>query len=106
MAEQSPIERAARALLRSQDGLPAHKPEGWSDEIWEEEQRLQNEIEDSDWPKFVADVRAVLQVIRESEDLAALVAGKQALYSCSEDPELADARGCFQAMIDALLNEA
>jgi len=34
--------------------------------------------------------------------LAALVAGKQALFSCSADPELADARGCWVAMLDTL----
>jgi hypothetical protein len=54
--------------------------------------------------------RATLEAIRhlDSEDpndggLAALVAGKNALFSCSEDPSLQDARGCFHAMIDALI---
>jgi hypothetical protein len=31
-----------------------------------------------------------------------LIAGKKSLYSCSEDPELDDARKCFKAMIAAL----
>lgn len=55
--------------------------------------------------------RAALLAIRDldsgdinSGGLSALVAGKEALYSCTADPELADARGCFHAMIDAILN--
>lgn len=32
---------------------------------------------------------------------AMLVAGKNALYGCSEDPELEDARKCWNAMIAA-----
>ena len=54
--------------------------------------------------------RATLEAIRHLDSgdpndggLAALVAGKNALFSCSEDPSLQDARGCFHAMIDALL---
>jgi hypothetical protein len=34
-----------------------------------------------------------------------LAAGKKSLYSCSSDPELEDARQCWQAMIDAALEE-
>lgn len=51
--------------------------------------------------------RAVLQAIRDvdSGSPAILVAGKKSLYSCSEDPELEDARKCWQAMIDAALAE-
>lgn len=33
--------------------------------------------------------------------LPMLAAGKNALYSCSSDPELEDARGCFRAMLAA-----
>lgn len=47
--------------------------------------------------------RAVLMAFRDAEDLAALIAGKKSLYSCSEDPDLADARKCLHAMIDAVL---
>ena len=32
-----------------------------------------------------------------------LIAGKNSLYSCSEDPEIEDARACFQAMIGEML---
>lgn len=51
--------------------------------------------------------RAVLQAIRDVDagSPAMLVAGKKSLYSCSSDPELEDARECFQAMIDAALEE-
>lgn len=51
--------------------------------------------------------RAVLEAIRDvdSGSPAMLLAGKQSLYSCSEDPELDDARQCWQAMIDAALEE-
>jgi len=38
-----------------------------------------------------------------SGGLSALVAGKNALFSCTADPELSDARGCFHAMIDEIL---
>lgn len=62
--------------------------------------------------EMAACIRAALQAIRDLDGgdindggLAALVAGKQALYSCSADPELQDARGCFHAMIDAILAE-
>ena len=65
---------------------------------------------DTDWAEIA---RAALQAIRDLDSgdindggLAALVAGKRALYSCSADPELQDARGCFHAMIDAMLNDA
>ena len=34
--------------------------------------------------------------------LAMLVAGKAALFSCSEDPSLDDARKCYTAMLSAL----
>lgn len=91
MVERRPIERAARAVeaaifnpaLRASISIDCDDPA-----------RVHRQI-----------ARAVIAAIRDSEDLAALVAGKQALYSCSEDPELADARGCFQAMIDAMLKE-
>ena len=33
--------------------------------------------------------------------LEMLLAGKKSLFSCSEDPQLEDARSCFQAMVDA-----
>lgn len=66
-----------------------------------------------DWQPLYFDMaRAALTAIRDLDSgdindggLSSLTAGKRALYSCSEDPELADARGCFHAMIDAILNE-
>ena len=35
------------------------------------------------------------------DGLAMLVAGKEALFGCSEDPELEDARKCYLAMLAA-----
>lgn len=52
---------------------------------------------------FLESAEAMLRAIRNAEHLAALVAGKDALYSCSADPELEDARACWHAMIDAAL---
>lgn len=52
---------------------------------------------------FLEGAEATLRAIRNAEHLAALVAGKNALYSCSADPELEDARACWHAMIDAAL---
>lgn len=96
MAEQSPIERAARALHHFNMKGQHPKPENYP---WEALSRRDQAL-------LRARAYAVIAAIRDSEDLAVLVAGKQALYSCSEVPELADARGCFQAMIDALLKQA
>ena len=69
-------------------------------------------MEGKSWRYWLPSARAALQAIRDLDSgdindggLAALVAGKQALYSCSADPELQDARGCFHAIIDAILNE-
>lgn len=50
--------------------------------------------------------RAVIEVLcAASEDLPipVLLAGKNSLFSCSEDPEIDDAQKCFLAMITALL---
>lgn len=54
---------------------------------------------------MIAVTRAVLRALRNIDlgGPGALVAGKQSLFSCSEDPELSDARKCWQAMIDELL---
>ena len=51
--------------------------------------------------------RAVLKAIRDCDagSPAILVAGKIALFCCTEDPELEHARKCWQAMIDAALEE-
>lgn len=50
--------------------------------------------------------RAAMATMRDCDVGSArvLLAGKHALFSCSEDPELEDARGCWQAMIDAALS--
>lgn len=50
--------------------------------------------------------RAAIEAVRDVEVLAILLAGKQSLFSCSEDPEIDDARKCWQAMTDVILNEA
>jgi hypothetical protein len=43
-----------------------------------------------------------LEAALRDPTLDMLIAGKKSLYSCSEDPELDDARKCFKAMIAAL----
>lgn len=59
-------------------------------------------------PVDIEDIaRAAIEAMRDAPDEhstpAILVAGKKALYSCSSDPELDDARGCWRAMIDEAL---
>jgi hypothetical protein len=51
--------------------------------------------------------RAAIEAMRDVDrgTPAILAAGKKALYSCSSDPELEDARGCWQVMVDAALKE-
>jgi len=43
-----------------------------------------------------------LEAALREPTLDMLIAGKKSLYSCSEDPELDDARKCFKAMVAAL----
>jgi hypothetical protein len=52
---------------------------------------------------FLENAEVVLRAARDAEDLAALVAGKEALYCCTEDPELEHARACWHAMFDTAL---
>ncbi len=49
--------------------------------------------------------RAAIQAMRDVDSGAPnlLRAGKGALYSCSEDPEIEDARRCWHAIIDEAL---
>jgi len=56
---------------------------------------------------YVSTQRAAIEAMRDvdSGSPEILAAGKQSLYSCSEDPELEDARGCWHKMIDAMLAE-
>lgn len=46
--------------------------------------------------------RAAITAMRDvdSGSSAMLAAGKAALYSCASDPEVEDARSCWEAMID------
>lgn len=84
----TPMENAARALCRL-DGHPENaKMDG---------KPL--------WRDYLPEVRAVLRAIRDVDvgSPAILVAGKKALYCCTADPELGDARDCWTAMIDAML---
>ena len=39
-----------------------------------------------------------LEAALQEPTLPMLLAGKKSLYSCSEDPEIEDARACFLAM--------
>lgn len=92
MAEVSMVERIAQAIYAStENGIFAP--------LW-------NEF-GGDKDYFHEQARIILAVMRyvDAGSPAMLVAGKKALFSCSEDPELEDARGCYQAMIDAALSE-
>ena len=40
-----------------------------------------------------------LEAALREPTLPMLLAGKKSLYSCSEDPEIEDARACFLAMV-------
>ena len=57
------------------------------------------------WKLFIPHARAAIEAMRDVDAVGPqmLAAGKQALYGCSEDPEVEDARRCFQAMVDAAL---
>jgi hypothetical protein len=101
MRDQSALERAGQALADAltEQEMPTVLVEGKLviSQSW-------NGIESVDPAPLV---RAVLAAIRDVDagSPAMLVAGKEALYSCSADPELEDARGCWQAMIDKALEE-
>jgi hypothetical protein len=114
----TPIEKAARAMAAEAgkfanpvafyvEGEAQHRWQAANPglDYWSEGPGLAPDPDDiASWSILV---RAVLQAIRDVDagSPAMLAAGKVALYSCSEDPELADARKCFQAMIDAALTE-
>lgn len=93
----SPLKRAAVALA-NHDARQVDAPEIAS----VDEFRF-----DGERANYLSCARAVLEAIRDVDagSPAILVAGKESLYSCSEDPELEDARKCFHAMIDAALKE-
>lgn len=59
------------------------------------------------WRARIKQARAAIEVMRDvdSGSPAILAAGKKSLSSCSEDPELEDARWCWQAMVDTALKE-
>lgn len=98
----TPLERAARALMKSQDGLPTEKPADWTEEMWLDEQQSQQTIEDETWPEFVDDVRAVLAAIREPSE--GMVCAHIEAEDCFDDrPRQAIVD--WQAMIDQALAE-
>lgn len=58
------------------------------------------------WAEAKEAARNIVKAMRDLPDADGpqmLVAGKQALLSCAEDPQLEDARRCWHAMIDTLL---
>lgn len=59
------------------------------------------------WFELVPEAQVVISTMRDVDggSPAILAAGKKSLYSCSPDPELEDARHCWEAMIDAALSE-
>lgn len=94
----TPLERAARALYRLHDApspelLDRLKASGDEDALAEEMAE-----EDHVWPRYVADVRAVLEAIREPND-EMVAAG--AAKVCSEW----EAGSVWEQMIDAALSK-
>jgi hypothetical protein len=98
------IETGAKALYeegcRRAIAVGMMKPDGvvaWAD------------LADSSRRDYRTSFRAAFTSVRDLDSgfsgLPVLVAGKKALYSCSEDPEIEDARNCWHAMIDAALQE-
>lgn len=59
------------------------------------------------WPGHLEMARVAIAAMRDvdSGTPEMLRCGKNALYSCASDPELEDARKCWEAMIDAALEE-
>jgi hypothetical protein len=47
-----------------------------------------------------------LEAALREPTLPMLLAGKKSLYSCSEDPEIEDARACFLAMVRKALEDS
>lgn len=98
------LERAARAMLEAKN-----PSESWSSPYIGGTDDLSDVVIDGHFDVLEM-ARAVLLAVRNLDaegvgftGLNALVKGKESLYSCSADPELDDARQCFTAMIDAIL---
>ncbi len=90
MSGDSIVERVAIALHGS--GILAPPPDhSWTECVVKDE--------------FRRAARAVIEAMRDVECLPMLVAGKNALFSCSEDPTLEDARNCFHAILAVALTE-
>ena len=88
------VERVARAIAESQGyRVEAIKAMMYDDRVT------------PSWQEFLDDARAAIEAMRDCDagTPAMLVSGKKALFSCSDDPELEDARKCWQAMIDEAL---
>jgi hypothetical protein len=51
----------------------------------------------TEWGEAADRIEKLEAALREPT-LPMLLAGKKSLYSCSEDPEIEDARACFLAM--------
>ena len=49
--------------------------------------------------------RAAIEAMRDVECLPMLLAGKNALFSCSEDPTIEAAHDCFRAMLAVALTD-
>ncbi len=56
------------------------------------------------WQQYEAHVRKVIEAM-DVLPVSVLLAGKNSLFSCSEDPEFDNARACFDAMRKAILDE-
>lgn len=63
-------------------------------------EKLTNELADAK-----AENERMRNVLFGEVALEMLLAGKKSLFSCSESPEIEDARSCFQAMVGAAFPE-
>ena len=93
MAEKTPLERAAQAVA---EGV-AYR---WEDGSWMVEGGRMNDA------NFTEIARAVLTAIREPSEVMSEAGGEFCEnHNCHKDDMACDAHDCWQAMIDAALEE-
>jgi hypothetical protein len=94
----TPIERAARALHRSQEWPSDDLLASMSPEAREDEMSIAQQVEDDGWQEYVADARAVIAAIRAP--------GADAMGAVRDKGiPVADALDVWQTAIDKLLEE-
>jgi hypothetical protein len=108
MADLTPIERAARALHRSQEWPSDKLLASMSPAEREEELLIAQQVEDDGWREHVDDVRAVIAAIREPSEAMVSAGNKSKPYNVTgwcEGTIHPVVQRSWPAMIDALLND-